>query len=228
MAFITLSMFPLISYHGVPTSTSLFSLPTLPTPVSFHLTHLLTHINSWAPCSTLLALFLRSSYLKIITYMKLYISVYMHTPTTASSLCSFPLPHRGWQTPNSLFSPLPGLPSLPLHLWLLNIPLSNNPPAISASTVDFNHDNPLKQSCGSEQLLQFDPKVVSRSWETLVCPISLMGEQEPRVTLILPAPACRSWGALGKGRDGLAAKQTDPRKQEYSFCRFSQYTLFPP
>lgn len=46
---------------------------------------------------------------------------------------------------------------------------------------------------GSEQLLYFDLKVVSRSWETLVCPISLMGEQETKVILILPAPARKHW-----------------------------------
>lgn len=46
---------------------------------------------------------------------------------------------------------------------------------------------------GSEQLLYFDPKVVSRSWETLVCPMSLMGEQETKVILILPAPARKHW-----------------------------------
>lgn len=78
LAFVTLSILPLISYHGVPISTFHFSLLMLPTlshnrhlyprpcveSVFFHLTYLLTHINSWAPCSTLLALFLRSSYLK--------------------------------------------------------------------------------------------------------------------------------------------------------------------
>lgn len=63
-----------------------------------------------------------------------------------------PLTPQG-MTDSFPFSPLPGLPSLPLYLWLLNIPLSSIPPTILASTVDFSYENPLKQSCGSEELL---------------------------------------------------------------------------
>lgn len=42
-----------------------------------------------------------------------------------------------------------------------------------------------------------------------------MGEQEPRVTLILPAPACKTWEARGKERDGLAPNR--PKEAEIFF-----------
>lgn len=69
----------------------------------------------------------------------------IHTNITASSLCA-PPPQRTIRHPVPSFPLCQGSPLFPCTCGC-------NPPAILASAVDFNCENPLKQSCGSEQLL---------------------------------------------------------------------------
>lgn len=106
--------FPFSPAHVAHTASKQTSASkTCVKPVSFHLTHPLTHTNSWAPCSTLPAPFLRSSYLKTTICMKLYISVFTHTHHCICPVCSFLSPHRGWQTPNSSSPLCQGSPLFP-------------------------------------------------------------------------------------------------------------------
>lgn len=155
-------------------------------------------------------------------YEIIYICIHTHTPLHLPCVL-LPLTPQGMTDSQFLFSPLPGLPSLPLYLWLLNIPLSSNPPAILASTADFNYENPLKQSAGwvgQSSCCTLTQKLFPGVGKHLYVQWAWWESRRQRsYSSSLPQLA-----STGK-RERWPGSKADLRKKEYSFCRFSQYSL---